>query len=298
MSLLAGLAIAQGVIGGASALQKMLASIKQGKEAKELAKTKRPILSLPNEYNQALAESRMAYNNPINTGNEIANQRIENTTANALANASKIGMSGGDQIAALGGAMAQENAAKGDLTQQMIDRKYNLMNNYLSELNNVGDFRLKQFEYNQAEPYENIRKAVQALKQTSKANAQGAFQDIGTTIGSIGNTALQGKAMGMGLGKLGGLLGKIGNVTLTPEEQAQSQAAEEFSKNKTLNPVSMITPNGNAVTNGTEGNFSIFPQSLIPNQTAKKDANLLSEEQRRAIRTLAWLNKNQGLLNR
>lgn len=259
LPLLAGLAIAQGVIGGASALQKMLASINQGKEARELSKTKRPILSVPNEYNQALAETRMAYNNPINTGNEIANQRIENTTTNALANASKIGMSGGDQLAALGGAMAQENVAKGDLTQQMIDRKYNLMNSYLSELNNVGDFRLKQFEYNQAEPYENIRQAVKALKQTSKANAQGAFQDIASTIGGIGNMALQGKAVGMdmGMGKLGGLLGKIGNVTLTPEQQAQSQAAEGFMQNKygegktklPLNPVATVTPNGSLISN-------------------------------------------------
>lgn len=224
------MALAQLVMGAAGATQKGIASIKQGKEAKELSGLKRPAYMIPQEAKTALQTAQMAYNNPIMEGDMLENNQIENTTANALATAGKVGASSGDQLAALGGAMAQENTAKISAYQNAIANKNQLMNTYLGELGNMSGLKEKAFDWNTAQSYLNTMKAAQALKQTSQANAGGALQDVVTGLGAGANTMLQNKT-------LSGITGE----GLTAENQLASQAAEKAQE--AINPIDRTPQN-------------------------------------------------------
>jgi hypothetical protein len=229
------MALSQLVMGAAGAAQKGIASYKQGKEAKELSGLKRPTYMIPEEAKNALNTAQIAYNNPIMTGNTLLNNQIENTTANAVANAGKIGMSGGDQLAALGGAMAQENTAKISAYQNALANKNNLMGTYLGELNSMSGLKEKAFDWNTAQPYLNAMKAAQALKQTSQANAGGALQDIVTGLGAGANTMLQNNTLNGANGRINPLTGGLSDAA-----GAESQAVE-LAHSK-MNPIDNTTP--------------------------------------------------------
>lgn len=136
---------------------------------------KRPERTVP----QALMEaSAMAKNNTMagrRPGSSEARERIAGSQAGAV---SQIQKAGGSPVSAMGAALgAQKQADYSNIQQDVMDQEFNLasMGQYFDILNRVAQEQGINFEWNEAQKYQEDANAARFLKESGLQNIMGGL---------------------------------------------------------------------------------------------------------------------------
>lgn len=196
MAVLATAALVGLGIQGVSALARGIKARKQRKEAEGIDDT-RPEYQMPEEVlnNQAMFRALAGGRAP---GAGIAENRINQASAEAVAGSQRVGGSAVNQLAAISGAQgAKQNALEGLTAQEQQFQQ--AMTGQLAQANTaVGAGRDVEFDYNQNQPFQYKRRKKNMLQSAADYNQMQMFDAI--SRGGSG-LATYGTSMGGTLGK-------------------------------------------------------------------------------------------------
>jgi hypothetical protein len=183
------------------AIYQGITAIKQNRLAKKID-PKRPTMTTPKAMQQAvgLAQQRAMAGMP---GMGQAQNNLRASTAN-LGRAASMTGSSSNALAALAAGQSNQNQGMNQLAVQNANFRNQGMANLQGQLGQLGQQQMREFDYNQNQPYQQQAAAKSALRQASMTNANTAF---GTLAGAGMNymNAVNGNPFGgANISKLGG----------------------------------------------------------------------------------------------
>lgn len=158
---------------------------RQNDQAKKLSKTGRPEYEIPPAVREAVNLARLQAANSKLPGQNLMEQKLDNTTSRGLAELKNVSTNP-SQLAA--------NAAKLYSYQQDAQNNLNIAGaqNYNNnqamlrgQLGQLGQYQDKQWDYNKFQPYVNDMAASSALREGAFRNATAAGINTATGIGNL-----------------------------------------------------------------------------------------------------------------
>jgi hypothetical protein len=138
---------------------------------------KRPERTTPQALTEAAAIAKNAYTAGRRPGSAEARERISGNQAGAVSQIQKAGGSATSTLAAALG--AQKQADYSNIEQDVMDSQFNLssMNQYLDVLNRVAQEQGINFEWNEAQKYQEDANAARYLKESGLQNIMGGLSE-------------------------------------------------------------------------------------------------------------------------
>lgn len=137
-----------------------------------------PTYTTPEEVNKNLSLARNQFMNTRLPGQDVAENKLEGNTAQAIKLAGMYGKAPSDVIAAIVGANSNENAGFNDLATQASQRQQQDLANYQGALQLGADYKDKEFAYNKWMPYMNQRQYGENLVGAGNKNLYGGLGDL------------------------------------------------------------------------------------------------------------------------
>lgn len=164
-------AIASGVKGALSAAQAIKAST---------IDDKRPKKRTPESVKQATDLTRRLSLITKQPGSTRAENRIQQSAADAVSRAQESSNSAGDVLNTVGGIQGNTNEAMRNLSAQEGQYMARQDQNYVNQLNREGRYEESNWQYNQAQRYDEQARTKSALTQSSLANLDSAVSNYAT----------------------------------------------------------------------------------------------------------------------
>lgn len=145
----------------------------------------RPTYDIPPEVRQQLALQQSNLN-ARSAGAARAEANIGQNQAAALGNIRQGATSSSQLLASAGLAQANSNAAYRNLASQEQDDYQRRLQGLMAAQNNMANYRDKEFQLNQYEPYMNDTATKSALTQGGLTNFYNGLMDTGNMVGKYG----------------------------------------------------------------------------------------------------------------
>jgi len=148
--------------------------IRGGQKAKNL---KRPTRQVTAGTQEGVAMTRYGAQAGQRPGSDLARERIAGTQAGAVSQVSKAGGSAASTMAAAIGAQAQAN--RGMQEQDVMDAQFQQQMNtqYLSQLQNLSREQAANWEWNEAQKFQEEADAARRLQESGMQNFMGGITD-------------------------------------------------------------------------------------------------------------------------
>jgi len=196
-----GLAIGAG-LSALSTLPNWYQSWKQSERADELAKgLKRPEFEIPASEKAALASANAQAGMTRLPGQSAIEGRLDQNTANEVADIQRMGTGGPNDINAAAVAYGQQNTKENELGVNASNMYLNNQQILRGQLNQDAEWQNKKWEWDKKLPYENTAAAIGALRESSARNFDTAWKDL---TGGGANLAMGEYLRGAGGLDLGG----------------------------------------------------------------------------------------------
>lgn len=180
--------------------------IRQGSQAKKMEKT---LGELPKEFvsagmGESVANARMMAADPRLAGQGLMEDKLANSTSQAIENVGNYATSGGDALAALTKVNANEVAGLNDIGIQAAGQTQGNRMNLQGQLGVLGARQDQIFQANVKEPWMQKAAAISALRQSQKENIHGAISGAEAEALKIASLVSPTSMLGGGAGAVAG----------------------------------------------------------------------------------------------
>lgn len=164
------------------AIYQGITGLKQSADAKKIEKTNvRPEFRTPEQIQEALGLSRVAYNDPRLAGYTNALNQLGANVANASQTARDIGGGTASQLAAMQGAQNVASQGAVNLGIAGAQQQQQDMARLQNRLDISGEYANKEWEWNRQQPYMDAAAAASALREGGQRNTFAALNNLAST---------------------------------------------------------------------------------------------------------------------